>query len=80
MERDKFTNLRDLVAEGMSAATTPDRLTAVQRMRSELGLRRKDGNGLHGKITSPGIEPIDTFERRMKDRLKEDDGITGVND
>ncbi len=29
MERDKFTNLRDLVAEGMSAATTPDRLTAV---------------------------------------------------
>lgn len=29
MERDKFTNLRDLVAEGMSAATTPDRLTAI---------------------------------------------------
>lgn len=29
MERDKFTNLRDLVAEGMSPSTTPDRLTAV---------------------------------------------------
>ena len=51
-------------------------LTAVERMRSELGLRRKDGSGWYGKITSPGIEPIDTFERRMKDRLKEE-GITG---
>lgn len=51
-------------------------LTAVERMRSDLGLRRKDGNGFHGKITSPGIEPIATFERRMKDRLREE-GVTG---
>lgn len=51
-------------------------LTAVARMRSELGYSRKTGNSVHGKITSPGIEPIDTFERRMKDRLKEE-GITG---
>lgn len=51
-------------------------LTAVERMRSELGLRRKDGSGWYGKITSPGIEPIATFERRMKDRLR-DEGVTG---
>lgn len=48
----------------------------VARMRSELGLRRKDGNGWYGKITSPGIEPIATFERRMKDRLREE-GVKG---
>lgn len=51
-------------------------LTAVERMRSELGLLRKTGNSVHGKITSPGIEPIATFERRMKDRLTEE-GVTG---
>lgn len=48
----------------------------VARMRSELGYSRKTGNSVHGKITSPGIEPIATFERRMKDRLTEE-GVTG---
>ena len=48
----------------------------VARMRSELGYSRKTGNSVHGKITSPGIEPIATFERRMKDRL-EAEGVTG---
>lgn len=51
-------------------------LLTVQRMRSEIGLTRKSGNGRHGKITSPGIEPLDKYEARTKARLR-DEGVTG---
>ena len=51
-------------------------LLTVQRMRSDIGLRRNYGNGRHGKITSPGIEPVDKYEARMKVRLM-DEGVTG---
>ena len=51
-------------------------VSTVARMRSELGYSRKTGNTVHGKITSHGIEPIATFERRMKDRLR-DEGVAG---
>ena len=51
-------------------------LLTVQRMRSDIGLTRKSGNGRHGKITSPGIEPLDKYEARTKARLR-DEGVTG---
>lgn len=51
-------------------------LLTVQRMRSHIGLTRKSGNGRHGKITSPGIEPLDKYEARTKARLR-DEGVTG---
>lgn len=51
-------------------------LLTVQRMRSDDGLTRKSGNGRHGKITSPGIEPLDKYEARTKARLR-DEGVTG---
>lgn len=49
---------------------------SVERMRSDLGLKRPKGWKRWGKITSAGIEPIATFEARMKARLKAE-GIAG---
>ena len=49
---------------------------AVGRMRLELGLKRHQNRHPWAKITSDGIEPIATFERRMKDRLREE-GVKG---
>ena len=47
-------------------------IVTVQRMRMELDMAR---NG-HGKITSPGIEPLTKYMRRLQGHLNAA-GITG---